>query len=120
MKTQKFTYGLAFGAVIVTALILIWLSLGVGIIGADGDPANLMYFGVVAVGIIGAFTVRLQSNGMSRVLIAMALTQTLIALIAIVLKLGYPWSGVLELSLLNGFFVVLFLGTAWLFHRAAQ
>ena len=40
--------GIALGA----AVILVWLSLGVGIIGADGDPANLMYFGVLAVGII--------------------------------------------------------------------
>ena len=36
------------------AFLLVWLSLGVGIIGRDGDPANLMYFGVLAVGVAGA------------------------------------------------------------------
>jgi hypothetical protein len=30
--------------------------LGVGAIGADGDPANLMYAGVLAVGIVGAIS----------------------------------------------------------------
>lgn len=40
----------AVSVTLAAAFILVWLSLGVGIIGADGDPANLMYFGVLAVG----------------------------------------------------------------------
>jgi hypothetical protein len=119
MNTQKSTYGLAIGAALAAALMLIWLSLGVGIIGADGDRANLMYFGVVAAGIIGAFVARFQAHGMSRVLIVMAVIQALITVTAIVAKLGYPFSGPLKLLLLNGFFVASFLGAAWLFHRAA-
>ena len=120
MNTYKMTYRLAIAAAIATTLILIWLSLGVGIIGADGDPANIMYFGVAAAGIIGAFIVRFQPHGMSRVLMVMAGIQALIAIIAIAAKLGYPFSGPLELLLLNGFFIVVFLTTAWLFRRAEQ
>lgn len=119
MNTQKSTYGLAIAATLAAAFMLIWFSLGVGIIGVDGDPANRMYFGVVAIGVIGAFIARFNAHGMSRVLIVMAVIQALIAVIAIVAKLGYPYSGPLELLLLNGFFVALFLGSAWLFHRAA-
>lgn len=119
MKNQKLAYRLAVAAALAASLMLIWLSLGVGIIGADGDPANLMYFAVIAVGVAGAFIARFQAQGMSRVLIAMALTQTLIAVIALAARLGYPWSGPLELSLLNGFFIALFAGSAWLFRRAA-
>ena len=48
------TYRFAACVALVATLLLIWLSLGVGIIGADGGPANRMYFGVVAVGIVGA------------------------------------------------------------------
>lgn len=118
MKAQKTTYFLAIGATLVTVLVLIWLSLGIGIIGADGDPANLMYFGVIALGLIGAFVARFQPHGMSRVLIVMAVAQALIAVIAIVAKLGFPFSGPLELLLLNGFFVAMFVGVAWLFRRA--
>lgn len=118
MKIQKSTYGLAIAATLASAFILIWISLGVGIIGADGDPANLMHFGVVAVGVIGALISRFQPQGMSRVLIVMAAIQALIAMIAIITKMGFPFSGPLELLLLNGFFVALFLGSAWLFHRA--
>jgi hypothetical protein len=120
MNNPKTMYRLAVALTIVTAFLLIWLSLGVGIIGADGDRANVMYFAVVAIGFIGALLGRFRPLGMSRALVGMALAQTVIATIAVVAKLGYPWSGPLELILLTGFFVVMFGGAAWLFHRSAQ
>lgn len=91
-----------------------------GIIGADGDPANLMYFGVLAVGIIGALIARFRPAGMARALFATALAQASVAVIALIAGMGRPYSGPLELSLLNGFFVTLFVGSAWLFRRAAH
>jgi hypothetical protein len=57
---------------------------------------------------------------MARALLATALAQTAVAAIALIAGLGYPWSGPLELTRLNGFFVVLFVGSAWLFHSAAR
>lgn len=116
MNTSRKTYRLAVGVAIVASLMLIWLSLGVGIIGRDGDPANRMYFGVLAVGIFGSLFARFRPRGLSRTLIAMALAQTLVAAVALIARLGHPWSGPLELLLLNGFFVALFLGSAWLFR----
>jgi hypothetical protein len=118
--TGKTAYWSALGVALAGSLFLIWLSLGVGIIGADGDPANIMYFGVIAVGLIGAVIARLQTVGMSRTLVAMALVQALITVIALVGRLGLPWSGPLELILLNGFFIAMFAGSAWLFQRAAR
>jgi hypothetical protein len=91
----------------------------VGIIGQDGDPANRMYFAVVAVGIIGALLARLRARGMSRALFSMAIVQALIAAFAIIAGLGLPWSGPAELLLLNGFFAVAFSISALLFRRAA-
>lgn len=122
MQTQsnKTQYRLAVGAALAGTLLLIWLSLGVGIIGRDGDPANLMYFGVVAVGVIGVLLARLRSPGMARTMLAMALAQALVTAIALIARLGLPYSGPLEILLLNGFFVALFAGSAWLFQRAAR
>ncbi len=120
MKKHKTAYRSAVGVALAAAFILAWLSLGVGIIGRDGDPANLMYFGVLAVGIIGALIARFRPRGMARALVAMALAQTSVGAIALIAGLGYPWSGPLELTLLNGFFVALFVGSAWLFRRAAD
>lgn len=105
---------------VATSLILVWLSLGVGIIGQDGDPANLMYFGVLAVGIIGAIIARFRPNGMACALSAMALAQALVTAIALIGGLGLPWSGPAEILLLNGFFIAMFAGSAWLFRRAAR
>lgn len=113
-------YRLAATVATAASLVLVWLSLGVGIIGSDGDPANRMYLAILAVGIIGALIVRLRPRGMADVLVAMALAQAVIAAIAIVGGLGRPWSGPLELLLLNGFFVTVFAGCAWLFGRAAS
>ena len=62
--TNQGAYRLAIGIGLAAVLMLIWLSLGVGIIGKDGDPANLMYFGVMAIGIIGAIIKHLQPLGM--------------------------------------------------------
>jgi hypothetical protein len=114
------TYRLAIAVALAAALILVWLSLGVGIIGKDGDPANLMYFGVLAVGLVGAIIARFQPGGMARALCATALAQASVAAIAVIARLGLPWSGPAELLALNGFFIALFAGSAWLFRRAAR
>lgn len=119
MQTYQTSYRIAAFTTAAAAFILIWLSLGVGIIGKDGDPANIMYFGVLAVGIVGALLARFRPLGMARALAAMALAQTLVAALAIGTGLGQPWSGPLELLLLNGFFVAVFIAAAFLFRRAA-
>jgi hypothetical protein len=113
-------YRTAVGVALAAAFILVWLSLGVGIIGADGDPANRMYFGVIAIGIVGATIARFRPHGMARALFAAALAQALVAVLALIFGLGYPWSGPLELLVLNGFFVALFVGSALLFQYAAR
>lgn len=115
---RAFRLGIALAAL--TAFLLFWLSLGVGIIGADGDPANLMYALVLTIGVSGAYIARLQADGMKRVLIAMAAAQALIAAIAVSTGMGQPWSGPLELIALNSFFICAFLAAAWLFHRATR
>ena len=113
-------YRFAVGVALAAAFVLVWLSLGVGIIGADGDPANTMYFGVLAVGIVGAIVARFRPHGMARALFATALAQALVAVIALIAGLGLPWSPPLEILALNGFFVALFVGSALLFRYAGR
>jgi len=119
-RVNNTAYRSAIGIALTAAVLLVWLSLGVGIIGADGDPANRMYFGVLAVGIIGAIIARFQPHGMARALFATALAQGSVAAIALIAGLGLPWSPPAEIILLNGFFIALFAGSAWLFRRAAR
>ena len=117
---RRNSYRFALAVAVAAAFLLIWMSLGVGIIGADGDRANIMYFGVVAVGIIGAMIARFKADGMARALIAMAVAQAVVTATALIARLGLPWSGPAEIVVLNASFIALFLGSALLFRRAAR
>ncbi|MCP3138213.1 hypothetical protein [Pyxidicoccus xibeiensis] len=118
--TPTTAYRAALGLALFASLSLIWLGLGVGIIGADGDRTNLLYGGVLLVGLSGAFIVRLRAAGMARTMVAMAVTQAAIAVMAVLAGWGMPWSPPAEVLTLNAGFIALFLGAAWLFQRGAR
>lgn len=121
MELKKFGwYSAAISLTVLTLFLLVWFSLGVGIIGGDGDMANLLYAAVLVVTVVVAVRGRFQSNAMMWALISAALVQALIALLAVYTGLGLPHSGPAELILLNGFFVLLYLGAAMMFRRAGQ
>jgi len=114
-------YRAAVGVALAAGLFLVWLVLAVGVIGDTGDPADLMYVGVLAVGLIGAVIARFQPLGMARALLATALAQALVAVVAVIArKHQAPISSVFEILGLNGLFVALFIGSAWLFRHAAR
>jgi hypothetical protein len=120
-KSRDIASRFAVGVALAAALVLIWANLAVGLIGSEDEPANWMYMGVLAVGIIGAIIARFRPDGMARALFAMALAQALVAVIALMAGMHRaPLSSVFEILGLNGFFVVLFVGSAWLFRQAAR
>ena len=111
--TGNKAYRLAVGIALLGAFLLTWINLAVGIIGNEGNPANLMFFAILLVGIIGALIVRFESRGMARVLVATAIAQALVALIALIAGWGH-------IFVLTGFFIILWLSSAQLFRKAAQ
>jgi len=117
-KAGNIAYRVAVGLAVVTALLLVWVNLAVGIIGSENNPANVMYLGVLAVGIIGAIIARLQPRGMARALFAMALAQILVPVIAMII-----WRPQVTLRVVEVFghlfFVALFVFSALLFRRAS-
>ena len=120
-KTGDTAYRAAVGVALVAAFILVWVNGAVGIIGTEGDDANLMYGGVLAVGIVGAILARFRARGMARALFVTALAQALIAVIALAAgwgSTGPRWP--LDLVALTGFFVAMFVGSALLFRRSAR
>jgi len=116
-KMSNVAYRAAVGVAVVTAVLLVWINGAVGIIG-DG-PVNLMYFGVLAVGLIGALIARFRPRGMARALFATALAQFLVPVIALIIWKPDFAPGVLKVFGLNAFFVMLFVGSALLFRRAS-
>jgi hypothetical protein len=111
--TGNNAYRAAVGVALAAAFILIWMNLAVGIIGNEDNPANLMYGGVLAVGIIGAVIARFRPHGMARALVATALAQASVAVIALIAGSG-------NTLILTGVFVALWLTSARLFRKAAR
>lgn len=109
-KTTAYRAGVGLAAA--TALFLIWVNLAVGVIGNEENPANLMYLGVLALPIAGAFLTGVRPKGMERVLLATAAAQMGVALIAHVAGFGVTY-------ILNGLFALLWLGSALFFRHAS-
>lgn len=114
------TYRVAVGVALAAAFLLVWVNGAVGIIGNEGNPANLMYGGVLAVGTIGALVAHFKPRGMARVLFATALAQALVAVIALIAGMVPAYNSTYEILGINGFFVALFAGSALLFRSAAR
>ncbi|MDY6924014.1 MAG: hypothetical protein SWI22_08660 [Pseudomonadota bacterium] len=116
---------LAYRAGVVVAVgagfLLIWVNLAVGIIGSEDDPANLMFFGILAAGIIGGFAADFRARGMARALLAMAGLQALAGATALAAGWGAGsenWPQVIYV--MTGFFGGLWLLSAWLFRKAVR
>lgn len=125
-------YRAAVGIACATGFALVFINAAAGIIG-DG-PVNLMYLGALAVGFAGAFIARFQPRGMALALLATAVAQMLVPVIALVIwKAGWqdllsdpnsphpPFHpGIARVFGLNAVFAMLWAVSAWLFRKAAR
>jgi hypothetical protein len=112
-KTGNAAYKTGVGLALAAAFLLIWVNGAVGIIGNEDNDANLMYFGVLAVGLIGALIARFEPQGMARAMIATAGAQVLVFVIALVA--GWGFTGPITF-----FFLAFWAGSARLFQTAAR
>ena len=111
--TGNTAYRFALGIALIGAFLLIWINLAVGIIGDEGNSANMMFFVIPLVAVAGALVARFESRGMARALVLTAIAQALVAVIALIAGWGY-------IFVLTGFFIVLWLTSAQLFWKAAK
>ena len=119
MTTARSTYRLAVAVALGTALFLAFGIGALGIIG-DGGRADRMYLAVFAVLGVGAVAARLRPAGMAVALTATAITQVLVAVVALVG--GFPDAenvSVLDVVALTVMYAGLFGLSAWLVRRAA-
>ncbi|MES2987993.1 MAG: hypothetical protein V4808_08810 [Pseudomonadota bacterium] len=88
MKAGNAAYKLASALAILGGFLLVWINLAVGIIGDEGNPANAMYLGVLAILIGGAVIVKARASGMAKTLFAASGAQVLIGAIAVLGHMG--------------------------------
>lgn len=108
-------YRSAVAIATVTGFALVWVNLAVGFIGETGDPANLMFAAVLAIGLVGAVIARFRAGGMARTMTAMAIAQALAGVVALALHRVGPVE-----TIASGAFVASWLASAAVFRHAAR
>jgi len=102
------------------AFLVIWVNLAVGIVGSEGNPSNLLFFGALLVGIAGACIARFKAAGMA---VAAGTTAVALGIAFAIAAMGptdEPFvSHWLELAG-TSVIAVSFLASAALFRRAAR
>ncbi len=104
-------YRAAWSVALLGAFLLVWAHLAVGIIGATNDAANRVLLAIPVVWGLGALASRFRARGLAVTLLAVAVTQVAIGLLA--LSAGYRIIGPTVV------FAGLWLLSAGLFYRAA-
>jgi hypothetical protein len=118
-KSGSRAYRAGAGLALVAAFLLIWANAAVGLIGSENNDINMVIFAVLAMGLIGAVIGRFKPHGMALAMVAMAFAQAAIAVTVLATGMAPPESSAFEILAINGFFVVLFAGSALLFRRAS-
>lgn len=116
-RMENKAYRVAVGLAVGTAFIVSWVNLVR--VSESENAAKLMYYGVPAIGAIGAVIARFQPHGMARALFATALAQVLVPMIVLFFWGIPPGPGVAVGFGGNAFFATLFVASALLFRRAS-
>lgn len=111
-RARNVAHKIGAGIAVAAGLFLIWVNLAVGMIGDEGNPANLMYVGVLAVALVGASIARFEPREASMAMFATAGAQALVAVIALIAGLG-------PTLLADAFFVAAWVASALLFRQAS-
>jgi hypothetical protein len=113
-KMDAWSYKAGVGVALVAGFALGWSNM---VHVADSEnPANLLYYSVLAVGTVGAWLARLEARGLARTLFAMAAT---LALIAVLLPSGAPPDLARNMAIGHGVFVALLTASGLLFRHAS-
>ena len=106
-------YRAGAAAAIVVSFLTVWVNLAVGMLGDEGNPANLLFGLVILVAVIGALLSGFRPMGMARAMEAAALGQGAMTLYAL-------FGGYMEVVLHVGAFILPWLVSAQLFRKAAR
>lgn len=116
-KAGNLAYRAAIGLALAAMFLLVWVNGAVGIIGSEDNPANLLYFGVVAIGLLGAAITRLKPRGMMVTLVAMIIAQVAVPLTALS---DLAFRDTVKVVQVSAFFVLLLAASALLFREAGE
>ena len=103
------------------AFLLIWINGAVGIIGNEDNSANFVFLVIILMAIAGAVVARGKAALMSRAMTVAGTAQALVGIAVFALDAGgNEPPGRFALFILIEGFAALWLGSAWLFRKAAD
>ena len=108
-------YRAGFGLAVLAGFLTVWANLAVGMLGDEGDAANAMFIGVLAVAAFGSLLARFRPAGMAKAMFATALAQ--LATVGIAMAMGRFEARELALT---ACFALPWLLAGGLFRRAAR
>jgi hypothetical protein len=114
-------YRAAAGVALAAAFFTVWFTGAVGIIGTEGNPANLMFGGVLLIALCGAIIGRFHAIGMAGAMLAAAFVQLFVGVIAFAARWGATdpsWPH--DVLSATAFFTALWLISAGLFWMSAR
>jgi hypothetical protein len=114
-RMDAWSYKLGVGVALVEGFALGWSNMVH--VADSGNPANLWYYSVLVVGVVGACLARLKAPGLARTLFVMAAT---LALIAVMLPSGAPPYLARNMAIGHAINVVLFTASGLLFRHASR
>ena len=110
-RTRSHAYRGAVALALAAAFLIVWANGAVGMIGDEGDPANLMFAAVLAIALLGSVLARFRAGGMAAVMAAAAVAQAMAGGVGMLID---PLGGIFSAA-----FAGLWLISAALFHRSA-
>ncbi|RZA34069.1 MAG: hypothetical protein EOP92_17630 [Lysobacteraceae bacterium] len=110
---RSHAYVFGAGVAVAAAFLMTWINLAVGIVGNENNPANLMFFAVIMVAVVGCLVSWLRPLGMARAMEAAAAAQAVVAAITLAIGEG-------QIFVFTAVFVALWLASAQLFRMAAR
>jgi hypothetical protein len=115
MNKVSIAYRAAVALAVGTAFALVWANGAVGVLGDEGNAANMIFLAVFAVGFIGTVIAGLKPAPMAHAMAATAVAQIVAALVALILAWGTPLEVALTAAFAGGWFA-----SAFLFHLASK
>ena len=120
-KSDSLAYKLGVSMAVAASFLLVWVNGAVGFLGNEGNPANLMFLGVIAVAVIGSLLARSRPPAMARAMVAAAAAQVAAGVTGLAAGWASPGSdGIYEVVVGTSLFTGLWLASAWLFRKAAR
>ena len=108
-----------FAVTVLGSFFLVWVNLAVGLVGDGGNPANLMFMGVVVVAIAASLLTRGRPRRMRAAMLLTAAVHAAVGVVAAIGGWGEPHDGPARVAAITAVFMLPWLFSALLFHLAS-